>query len=91
MFRDVGRWQDWEFVSNNIVLMKNFAFLETFFSSNFFLWAADSQRSTTKFLGVYCYFPVIRLVNFVLVAPVTVVALSLSVKLFSPFLGFRHM
>ena len=39
----------------------------------FFLQAADWP--TTNFLGMYCYFPVIRLVNFVYVAPVTVVAL----------------
>ena len=44
-------------------------------SSNllFFLRAAD--RLITNFLGMYCYFPVTRLVNFVRVAPVTVVAL----------------
>ena len=27
-------------------------------------------RSTANFRGMYCYFPVIRLVNFVYVAPV---------------------
>ena len=39
----------------------------------FFLRAADWP--ITDFLGMYCYFAVIRLVNFVEVAPVTVVTL----------------
>ena len=42
-----------------------------FYCCFFFSPAADWP--TTNFLGMYCYFPVIRLVNFV--APVTVVGL----------------
>ena len=64
-------------------LVKHFAFLKNVgyqylnfvlrVTYCFFLQAADWP--TTNFLGMYCYFPVIRLVNFVYVAPVTVVAL----------------
>ena len=41
--------------------------------TNCFLRAADWP--TTNFLGMYCYFSVIRLVHFVQVVPITVVVL----------------
>ena len=61
-------------VSNRktICLVKQFAFLENvcyqhkilcFEYLSVFLRAADWR--TTNFLGMYCYFPIIRLVNFV--------------------------
>ena len=63
-------------------LVKQFAFLKNVCYQNLncallitycFLRAVDWP--TTNIPEMYCYFPVIQLVNFVLVAPVAVVAL----------------
>ena len=55
------------------MLRVTYRFVLFCFVSFFFLRAADWP--ITDFLGMYCYFAVIGLVNFVEVAPVTVVTL----------------
>ena len=47
--------------------MKHFAFLKNvqFRASGNIVFLRAADWPTTNFLGMYCYFPVIRLVNFV--------------------------
>ena len=48
-------------------LMKHFAFLKNvqFCASGNIVFLRAADWPTSNFLGMYCYFPVIRLVNFV--------------------------
>ena len=67
-------------VSNRKTLSgKTLCFLKKRLLSIFQFCASRNLRAadwpTANFLGMYCYFPVIRLVNFVEMASVTIVAL----------------
>ena len=69
-------------------------------SSNLLFFVRAADRLTTNFLGMYCYFPVIRLVNFVRVAPgyrsrtvtrpfLEMVSLGMTQEAFHKQLGFE--
>ena len=69
-------------------------------SSNLLFFVRAADRPTTNFLGMYCYFPVIRLVNFVRVAPgyssrtvtrpfLEMVSLGMTQEAFHKQLGFE--
>ena len=69
-------------------------------SSNLLFFVRAADRPTTNSLGMYCYFPVIRLVNFVRVAPgyrsrtvtrpfVEMVSLGMAQEAFHKQLGFE--
>ena len=69
-------------------------------SSNLLFFVRAADRPTTNFLGMYRYFPVIRLVNFVRVAPgyrsrtvtrpfLEMVSLGMTQEAFHKQLGFE--
>ena len=69
-------------------------------SSNLLFFVRAADRPTTNSLGMYCYFPVIRLVNFVRVAPgyrsrtvtrpfLEMVSLGMTQEAFHKQLGFE--